>query len=160
MLEEIMIDGHFVHHRKKQPSDRISITKIKGQISSRENLCSKFSCLCCAYYYQYACLYILIPKHGVRSKLTEKWIRQFIKTEILLVYKHVGKHPILLVIKEMPSQTMCLILISLEELQKLPSITARWYSSPHTLRVFIQTGITSWQYISRNILKFHNIPLS
>ena len=132
MLKEIMIDGHFVHYRNKQPSDRISITKIKGQISSKENLCSKFSCLCCAYYYQYACLYILILKHEVPSKLTEKWIRQFIKTEILLVNKHVGKHPTLLVIKEMPSQTMHLTLISLEELQKLPSITARWYSSPRT----------------------------
>lgn len=32
MLKEIMIDGHFVHYRNKQPLDRTSITKIKRQI--------------------------------------------------------------------------------------------------------------------------------
>ena len=44
------------------------------------------------------------------------------KTEILLVNMHVGKIPTLFVIKEMPSQTMCLTLISLEELQKLSKL--------------------------------------
>lgn len=44
------------------------------------------------------------------------------KTEILLVNTHVGKIPTLFVIKEMPSQTMCLTLISLEELQKLSKL--------------------------------------
>ena len=40
--------------------------------------------------------------------------------------QEVGKHPALLVIKEMPSQTRCLTLIPLEELQKLSSITTPW----------------------------------